>query len=90
MTAFNKPDMDSGAIVTASGLCASSAGIRVNFSEDADPAVIEGPFALGNLVSGFWLLKLHSMEQAIEFAKKVPFKSGSVEVRKLHGPGDFE
>ena len=63
-------------------------GARVTFS-DTEPQVQNGPFQLENLVAGFWILKLDNLDEAIAWAKKVPFKTGSVEVRKVAGPEDF-
>lgn len=83
MGAFNKPYMDSGAIIECDGLAASSKGVRVNFKEGSEPTITKGPFALENLVTGYWVLQLENFEQALEFAKKVPFKKGSVEVRPV-------
>lgn len=89
MTAFNEELSNAGALLAGEGLLASSKGARVAFSESGDPAVTPGPFALGNLVAGLWLLKLDSFEEAVAWARKIPFRSGSVEVRKVAGPEDF-
>jgi hypothetical protein len=89
MGAFNKPFWDAGVMLDANGLLASSNGARINFSEGSEPTVKRGPFELENLVAGYWVLKLDSIEQVIEWAKKIPFKKGSVEIRKVAGPEDF-
>lgn len=89
MGAFNKPFRDTGVILHADGFLASSKGARINFSEGSEPAVKRGPFELKNLVAGYWVLKLDSIEQVIEWAKKIPFKKGSVEIRRVAGPEDF-
>ncbi|KAJ9613369.1 hypothetical protein H2200_003311 [Cladophialophora chaetospira] len=89
MDAFNKKYIDSGALLHANGFLASSKGARVLFSKDSAPTIKYGPFELENLVSGYWILKLDSMDEAIEFAQGVPFKDGSVEVRQVAGPEDF-
>jgi hypothetical protein len=89
MGAFNKPFRDAGVMLDADGFLASSKGARINFSEGSEPTVKRGPFELENLVAGYWMLKLDSIEQAIEWAKKIPFKKGSVEIRKVAGPEDF-
>lgn len=89
MSAFNKPSWDAGVILHADGFLASSKGARINFSEGSEPTVKRGPFELENLVAGYWVLKLDSIEQVIEWAKKIPFKKGSVEIRKVAGPEDF-
>lgn len=89
MGAFNKPFWDAGVMLDADGFLASSKGARINFSEGSEPTVKRGPFELENLVAGYWILKLDSIEQAIEWAKKIPFKKGSVEIRKVAGLEDF-
>ena len=89
MGAFNKTYVDSGALVHADGFLASSKGARVTFSEGSAPSIKRGPFDVENLVSGYWILKLKSIEEAIEFAKGIPFKKGSVEIRQVAGLEDF-
>src|ERR1700761_73244 len=89
MGAFNKPFAEAGVIHDADGFLASSKGARLIFSEGSEPAVKRGPFELENLVAGYWKLELDSLEQVIEWAKKIPFKKGSVEIRKVAGPEDF-
>jgi hypothetical protein len=89
MMAFNKPFWDAGVMLEGDGFLPSSNGARLNFSEGSDPTVKHGPFEFENLVAGYWILKLDSIEQAIEWAKKIPFKKGSVEIRSVAGPEDF-
>jgi len=89
MGAFNKPHVESGVILDADGFLASSKGVRLNFSEGSAPTVKHGPFGLENLVAGYWLLKLDTIEEVIEWAKGIPFKKGSVEIRKVAGLEDF-
>jgi hypothetical protein len=89
MGAFNKVYLDSGVILHADGFLASKSGARVHYSKDAAPKVESGPFGLDNLVAGYWVLKLNTLEEAIEFAKKAPFKDGAVEVRQIAGIDDF-
>jgi len=89
MGAFNKQLLDAGVLIDANGFLASSKGARVSFSEGSEPTVKSGPFELENLVAGYWILKLDSLEQVIEWAKKIPFKEGSVDIRKIAGAEDF-
>lgn len=89
MIAFNSQFRETGVLLDADGFLASSKGARLNFSEGSEPTVTHGPFELENLVAGYWKLKLDSIEQAIEWAKKIPFKKGSVEIRRVAGPEDF-
>ena len=89
MGAFNKQMQDAGVMLAGDGFLASSKGARINFSEGSEPTVKRGPFELENLVAGYWLLKLDSIEHVIEWAKKIPFKKGSVEIRRVAGLEDF-
>ena len=86
---FNKPHVDSGVILHADGFLASKTGARVHYSKDGLPKVESGPFGLDNLVAGYWILKLDTLEDAIDFAKRAPFKEGLVEVRQIAGIEDF-
>ena len=63
---------------------------RVHFS-GKNRTVIDGPFAeTKEVVAGFWLWEVNSIEEAIEWVKKGPVASGSdVEIRPLYSPDDF-
>lgn len=88
MGEFNTQLANAGVLLAGEGLLHSAKGARVTFSDSA-PAVQNGPFPVDNLVAGYWLLKLDSLEEAISWAKKIPFKEGSVEIRKVAGMEDF-
>ena len=88
MGAFNTELKNAGVLLFVDGLARSAQGARVTFS-DTDPQVQNGPFQLENLVSGFWILQPESLDEAVAWAKKIPFKTGSVEIRKVAGPEDF-
>jgi hypothetical protein len=88
MTVFNKPYIESAVIVHADGFRPSKEGARVHF-KDGTPTVQDGPFGFDNLVAGYWIIKAASLEEALDFAKKVPFKDGAVEVRRIQGIEDF-
>ena len=65
------------------GLEASAKGKRVRFSGDKQ-TVIDGPFAeTKELIGGFWLWKVKSMDEAVEWLKRAPFREGDVEIRRL-------
>lgn len=89
MGAFNQELVDAGVMSAADGLLSSSKGARVNFSHDSLPTVQNGPFDLTNLVAGYWLWDVDTLEDAIQWAKKSPFKKGSLEIRRVAGPEDF-
>jgi len=76
-------------LLAAEGLQASSKGARVRYS-NGEFKVIDGPFAeTKELIAGFWLIQAKSRDEAIEWAKRVPFQEGEVEVRPLFELPDF-
>ena len=79
---FNAEIVKAGIMLNADGLQQSSKGVRINFS-NSETKVEKGPFPLENLVAGYWVWKLDSMDEAISWAKKIPFKSGNVEIRQI-------
>jgi hypothetical protein len=89
MSSFNQELVDAGIMIAGEGLLSSSKGTRLKYSTDSSPTLQKGPFDLVNLVAGYWVWKLDSMEDAIEWAKKIPLKEGSVDIRKIAGPEDF-
>src|SRR5579864_1855898 len=92
MGKFNEELMKAGVLLAGEGLQASSKGKRVRFS-GAKRTVIDGPFAeTKELIAGFWLWKVKSMDEAIEWLKRCPnpyLTEGEVEVRPVHGIEDF-
>src|SRR5262245_25548947 len=83
---FNEELVKAGVMLAGEGLKDSSHGVRVNFS-GANRTVTDGPFdETKELVAGFWLWQVKSMDEAIEWAKKCPnpMESGGVlEIRPL-------
>ena len=89
MGRYNEELVKAGALLAADGLQASSKGVRVRYS-NGKFKVIDGPFAeTKELIAGFWLIQAKSREEAIEWAKRVPFQEGEVEVRPLFELPDF-
>jgi hypothetical protein len=90
MGKFNEQLAKAGVLLAAEGLQASSKGARVKFS-GKNQTVIDGPFAEAKeLVAGFWLWKVKSKEEAIEWLKRAPFDGGTeVEIRQLFEVEDF-
>jgi hypothetical protein len=89
MTSFNDELRKAGVLLLADGFLSSSNGARVHFNPDGSSKVEHGPFGLDNLVAGFWVWKLDSLEQAVEWASKIPFTKGRVEIRRIAGEEDF-
>jgi hypothetical protein len=89
MGAFNEELVKSGNMLDGTGLEASSKGARINFS-GGTPSVQKGPFANPEeLIAGYWLVKADSLDEVISWAKKVPFKEGQIEIRRLFEMEDF-
>ncbi|MEV5715804.1 YciI family protein [Amycolatopsis mediterranei] len=73
MTKFNERLAAEGRIELAEGLTSSADGSRVLFEGDAEPKVIDGPFAeTKELIAGFWVLKGESLGEIVELMKQVP------------------
>ena len=89
MGKYNQQLVEAGVMLAGEGLHASSKGARVRFS-GVDRTVTDGPFAgPEDLVAGFWLFRVNSREEAIEWIKRAPFQEGELEIRQLFEPEDF-
>src|ERR1700736_2330612 len=90
MGKFNEELAKAGVLLAAEGFHPASKGKRVKFS-GANRTVIDGPFTeTKELIAGFWLWQVRSMEEAIEWLKKAPFDGGTeVEIRQVFEPEDF-
>jgi hypothetical protein len=84
MGKFNEQLIDAGIMVTGGGLTPSSRGARVRFS-GADREVTDGPFAeTKELIAGFWIWNVSSLQEAIDWVKKCPnpmMEDSDVEIR---------
>ena len=90
MGAYNEELVKAGIMLDGDGLRPSSYGARVQFDENGNASVIDGPFAeTKELVSGYWVFEVSSREEAIEWAKKAPFRGGELEIRPFSVPEDF-
>jgi hypothetical protein len=90
MGKFNEELAKAGVILAAEGLQPSSKGKRVKFSGQ-ERTVIDGPFTEAKeLIAGFWLWQVKSMEEAVEWLKRAPFDGGAeVEIRPVYEVVDF-
>ncbi len=89
MTKFNEELVKAGVMLAGEGLHPSRKGARVRF-EGSRRTVIDGPFAeTKELVAGFWLWQVKSLEEAIAWLKRAPFREGEVEIRQVHESEDF-
>jgi hypothetical protein len=89
MMTFNNELRHAGVLLAAEGFLASSKGARINFSPKGPSKPEYGPFGLDNLIAGYWFWQLETLEQAIEWAGKIPFKEGRVEIRRVADEEDF-
>ena len=90
MGKYNEELVKAGVMLAGEGLQSSSKGARVKFSGDKR-IVTDGPFAeTKELIAGFWMWKLKSKEEAIEWLKRAPFDGGEeVEIRQVFETEDF-
>src|SRR5688572_14781080 len=83
MAKYNEEMVKAGVMLAGEGLQASSKGARVRFS-GGKPIVTDGPFTeTKELVAGFWLIQVKSRQEAIEWARRVPFEEGEIEIRQV-------
>jgi hypothetical protein len=89
MAKYNEEMVKAGVLLDGSGLQASSKGARVKYS-GTKRTVVDGPFAEAKeLVAGYWLIQVKSKDEAVAWAKRVPFEDGEVEIRQLFELEDF-
>jgi len=92
MTKFNEELVNAGIMLSGDGLHPSSKGKRVRFAGDTR-TVIDGPFAeTKELIAGFWMWKVNSMEEAIEWVKRCPNPMNTpsdIEIRPVFEAEDF-
>jgi hypothetical protein len=89
MGRFNEQLVKAGVMLAGEGLAPSSKGKRVRFT-GKQRAVIDGPFAeTKELVAGFWIWQVKSMDEAIEWIRRSPFQEGEVELRPIMSVEDF-
>jgi hypothetical protein len=90
MGKYNEELVNAGVMQAGEGLHPSSNGVRVRFS-GKDRTLIEGPFPeTDQLVSGFWLWKTESKQDAIDWLKRAPFDGGTeIELRQIFEAEDF-
>ena len=90
MGKYNEELVKAGVMLAGEGLHPSSKGKRVRFS-GSQRTVIDGPFAeTKELIAGFWIWKVKSMDEAVEWLKKAPFGGGAeIEIRPIFEAEDF-
>jgi hypothetical protein len=92
MGSYNEELIKAGVMLAGEGLHPSSAGKRMVF-KGAQRSFVDGPFAESKeLVAGFWLWQVKSMDEAVEWARRMPnphLADGEVEIRPIFGADDF-
>jgi hypothetical protein len=90
MGTYNEELARAGVMLAGDGLHPSSRGKRVRFSGDRK-TVIDGPFAeTKELIAGYWIWQVRSIEEAVEWLKRAPFDGGAeVEIRPVFEAEDF-
>jgi hypothetical protein len=92
MGKYNEELVNAGIMLSGEGLLPSSTGHRINFRGD-ERTVVDGPFTESKeLVAGFWIWQVDSMEQAVEWAKKCPNpkgQDGQLEIRQIASAEEF-
>src|SRR5215470_7282231 len=87
---YNEELVKAGVMLAGEGLQSSSKGARIKFSGDKR-IVTDGPFAeTKELIAGFWMWKVNSRQEAIDWLKRAPFDGGTeVELRQVFEAEDF-
>ncbi|HEY8446022.1 MAG TPA: YciI family protein [Thermomicrobiales bacterium] len=90
MGKYNEELVKAGIMLAGDGLQPSSKGKRIRF-EGSKRTVIDGPFAeTKELIAGFWIWQVRSMDEAVEWLKRAPFDGGAeVEIRPIFETEDF-
>jgi len=102
MGSYNEELQQAGVLLDLAGLLPSAEGRRVKFAE-GNRTVIDGPFPESKqLIAGYWILQVPSMEEAVEWAKRAPFEAlariypgeygatGEIEIRKVFEPEGYD
>ena len=90
MGRYNEQLVKAGVLLAMDGLRPTSKGKRVRFAGE-NPTVIDGPFTESKeLIAGYWIWQVRSMEEAVEWLKRAPFDGGAeVEIRPVFEAADF-
>jgi hypothetical protein len=93
MGKYNEELVKAGVMLAGEGLQPSSKGARITFSGEKR-TVTKGPFPERELIAGFWMFQVNSMEEAIEWVKRcpdpLPGSEAEIEIRQVFEASDFE
>ncbi len=91
MGKYNEELVRAGVMLAGEGLEPSSGGKRVSFAADGGARVTDGPFAEAKeIIGGFWIWQVSSMEEAVEWLRRAPFRDQTVDLRRIMEAPDFE
>jgi hypothetical protein len=89
MGRYNEELANAGVMLAGEGLHPTSKGARVRFS-GAERTVVDGPFTEAKeLIAGYWVIQAKSLDEAIEWVKRAPFRESHVEIRQVFEADDF-
>src|ERR1700719_1668105 len=91
MGQFNEQVLKGGVMLSGEGLQSSAKGVRVKFG-GGKSHVTDGPFTeTKELIAGFWLWQVRSVEEAVEWIRRSPFQKGNeeIEIRRVFEAEDF-
>jgi hypothetical protein len=89
MGKYNEELVKAGVMLAGEGLHPSSEGARIDYDGDGR-TVTDGPFTEAKeLIAGFWILEVSSKDEAIEWARRVPLRTGQIEVRQVYDLSEF-
>jgi hypothetical protein len=90
MTKFNEQLVKAGVMLAGEGLHPTSKGKRIKFNA-GQRTILDGPFTESKeLIAGFWLWQVRSMDEAVEWLKRAPFGGGvEIEIRPIFETEDF-
>ncbi len=91
MGKFNEELVKAGVLLAAEGLQSTAKGVRVQFG-GGKSTVLDGPFTeTKELIAGFWLWQVRSIEEAVEWIRRSPFQKSSetIEIRRVFEAEDF-
>jgi hypothetical protein len=90
MGAYNNELIAAGVMLDGGGLQSSAKGARVSL-RNGKASVTDGPFAeTKELIGGFWVIQCKDMDEALSWARRVPFEDGEIELRPYHEPEDLK
>jgi hypothetical protein len=89
-SAFERELADAGALIAGEGLQDSSTATTIRIQDDGERIVSDGPFAeTKEQVGGFYLIECDNLDQALEWAHKVPLRDGGIEIRPVMDYSQF-